>query len=196
MCLTWCDAEGGCPPQAVAARASLGAIAAKRATKRFTCASFNLRAPFRRAPAAFGSTETFVPSRNVIPSWTPRSCTKPGRRFQAPSRAQRMKVWSAIHQGPSSTNGARPLASFSCRQRIAVMVRRRCIEGALACGRQASIRGFSIVHYAPANFIASCSHTGTMLSGVTSRNLRRCRIWPVVRAPTGSHLRQGCTHPS
>ena len=60
--------------------ARLGPIAPTRAPQRFTGVPFSLRAPFRAAPAAFWCARMLVPSRNVIPSWTPRSCARSSRR--------------------------------------------------------------------------------------------------------------------
>ena len=68
---------------------SLGPKAATRAAKRFTMISLGPRSPPLAAPAAFWCARTFVPSRNTIPSWTPRSCTRLKRRSQAPARDQR-----------------------------------------------------------------------------------------------------------
>ncbi len=51
--LTGRDPESNRSSQAVGDHASLGAIAATRAAKCFTIVSLSLRAPFRRAPAAF-----------------------------------------------------------------------------------------------------------------------------------------------
>src|SRR5829696_7701744 len=51
--LTRCKAKRDGASQTVGDHASLGAIAATRATKCFTIVSLSLRAPFRRAPAAF-----------------------------------------------------------------------------------------------------------------------------------------------
>jgi hypothetical protein len=47
--------------------AGLAAIAATRAPKSLPCVSLSLRAPLRRAPAAFWCARMLVPSRNVIP---------------------------------------------------------------------------------------------------------------------------------
>src|SRR3954471_13084828 len=66
-----------------------------------------------------------------MPSWTPRSWARTSRRSHTPSLDQRMKVWAAIHQGPSSAGTARHLAPFVCRQRMALIVRRRLDEGTL-----------------------------------------------------------------
>ena len=72
-------------PAPVGDHASLGAIAATRAAKRFTMVSLSLRSPLRAAPAAFWCARTLVPSRNTMPSCTPRSCTRLSRRSQTPS---------------------------------------------------------------------------------------------------------------
>ena len=53
MRLTGRDPEGDGAAQTVGDHASLGAIAATRAAKRFTIVSLSLRSPFRAAPAAF-----------------------------------------------------------------------------------------------------------------------------------------------
>src|SRR5918998_6090916 len=74
-------------------------------------------------------------------------------RSQTPSLDQRMKIWAAIHQGPSSAGSARHLAPFACRHRIALMVRRRSDGGTLACGRQDSTKGSSTAHCASVNII-------------------------------------------
>jgi hypothetical protein len=64
------------------------------------------------APAAFWCARMFVPSRNTMPSWTPRSCTRLRSRSQTPARDQRMKIWAARYQGPRSSGMARHLAPF------------------------------------------------------------------------------------
>ena len=106
------DAEGDGAPLSVGDHASLGAIPATRAAKRFTMVSLSLRSPLRAAPAAFWCARTLVPSRNTMPSCTPRSCTRFNSRSQTPARAQRMKTWAARHHGPSSAGTARHLAPF------------------------------------------------------------------------------------
>jgi hypothetical protein len=105
-----------------------------------------LRSPFRRAPAAFWCARTLVPSRNTMPSAIPRSCTRVSQRSQTPALAQRMKIWAALHQGPSSSGTDRHLAPFWCRQRMAETVRRRSCGGVLPFGRHASIRGSRRAH--------------------------------------------------
>ncbi len=73
MGLTGSHDEGNRSPEPIGDHAGLGAIAPTRSPKRLTCVSLSLRAPFRRAPAAFWCARMLVPSRNVIPSSTPRS---------------------------------------------------------------------------------------------------------------------------
>ena len=53
MGLTRGHNEGDCSSQPISVHAGLGPIAATRSAKGFTCVSLSLRAPFRRAPAAF-----------------------------------------------------------------------------------------------------------------------------------------------
>src|SRR3954470_1449497 len=89
-----------------------------------------------------------VPSRNVIPSWTPRSWPRSSSRSHTPRWAQRMKVCAARDQGPSSAGMARHLAPFSWRQRMAEMVRRRSFGCVLPLGRHASTNGSKVVHCA------------------------------------------------
>jgi hypothetical protein len=73
MSLTRGDNEGHGSSKPVRDHAGLGAIAPTRAPKRLTCVSLSLSAPFLQAPAAFWCARMLVPSRNVIPSSTPRS---------------------------------------------------------------------------------------------------------------------------
>src|SRR3954470_1879954 len=94
-----------------------------------------------------------VPSRNVIPSWTPRSWPRSSSRSHTPRWAQRMKVCAARDQGPSSAGMARHLAPFACRQTIAESVRRKSFGAVLPLGRHASISGSRSLH-APSVSIA------------------------------------------
>src|SRR5689334_25377597 len=71
--LPWREAEGDGPSLAVGDHAGLGAVAAARAAERLTPVALRRSAPFRAAPAAFWCARTSVPSRNVMPSCTPRS---------------------------------------------------------------------------------------------------------------------------
>src|SRR3954464_1703569 len=96
------------------------------------------------------------PSRNVMPSWTPRCWAKSSSRSQTPRWAQRMKVCAARDQGPSSAGMARHLAPFACRQTIAEIVRRRSFGAVLPLGRHASISGSRSIH-APSVRIAPSS---------------------------------------
>src|SRR3954447_8438174 len=89
-----------------------------------------------------------VPSRNVIPSWTPRSWPRSSSRSHTPRWAQRMNICAARDQGPSSAGMARHLAPFSWRQRMAEMVRRRSFGCVLPLGRHASTNGSKFVHCA------------------------------------------------
>src|SRR5215218_396441 len=68
-----------------------------------------------------------------------------------------MKVWAAIHQGPSASGRERHFAPLSWRQMIALIVRRRCRGGTLAAGRQASISGASTSHCSSVRPIAPSS---------------------------------------
>src|SRR4051795_3087728 len=97
-----------------------------------------------------------VPSRNVIPSWTPRSWARSSSRSHTPRWAQRMNICAARDQGPRSAGMARHLAPFSCRQTIAEIVRRRSWGGVLPLGRHASISGSRSIH-APSVSIALSS---------------------------------------
>src|SRR4051794_21726649 len=97
-----------------------------------------------------------VPSRNVIPSWTPRSWARSSRRSHTPRWAQRMNICAARDQGPSSAGMARHLAPFACRQTIAEIVRRRSFGAVLPLGRHASISGSRSIH-APSVRIAPSS---------------------------------------
>src|SRR4051794_7911280 len=96
------------------------------------------------------------PSRNVMPSWTPRCWAKSSSRSQTPRWAQRMKVCAARDQGPSSAGMARHLAPFACRQTRAEIVRRRSWGGVLPLGRHVSISGSRSIH-APSVRIAPSS---------------------------------------
>ncbi len=73
--LTGRQPEGDGAALPVGDHASLGAIATTRAAKSFTSVSLGRRSPLLAAPA-FWCARTFVPSRNTMPSWTPRSCTR------------------------------------------------------------------------------------------------------------------------
>ena len=78
-----------------------------------------------------------------MPSSTPPSCAIASILSHTPRRAQRIKVCAAIHHGPRSSGTARHFAPLSCRQRIAVIVRRRRFGGTFAAGRHASTSGSS-----------------------------------------------------
>src|SRR3954470_3338947 len=97
-----------------------------------------------------------VPSRNVIPSWTPRSWARSSSRSHTPRWAQRMNICAARDQGPSSAGMARHLAPFACRQTIAEIVRRKSFGAVLPLGRHASISGSRSIH-APSVRIAPSS---------------------------------------
>src|SRR5215210_7134170 len=55
---------------------------------------------------------------------------------------------------------ARHLAPFSCRQRMAEIVRRRSFGGVLPLGRQASISGSSLIQCASVNIALSSFQDG------------------------------------
>src|SRR3954465_12632018 len=101
-----------------------------------------------------------VPSRNVIPSWTPRCWARSSRRSQTPRRAQRMKVWAARDHGPRSAGMARHLAPFSCRQTIADSVRRRSFGCVLPLGRHASTNGSKLIQCASDSIALSSFQEG------------------------------------
>ncbi len=71
--LTRGDNEGHGSSQTIRDHTGLGAVSTTRSPKRLTCVSLSLSAPFLQAPAAFWCARMLVPSRNVIPSSTPRS---------------------------------------------------------------------------------------------------------------------------
>src|SRR4051794_14044428 len=101
-----------------------------------------------------------VPSRNVIPSWTPRVWARSSRRSQTPRRAQRRKVWAARDHGPRSAGMARHLAPFWCRQTIADSVRRRSFGCVLPLGRHASISGSKLIQCASDSIALSSFQEG------------------------------------
>src|SRR3954452_12973937 len=101
-----------------------------------------------------------VPSRNVIPSWTPRVWARSSRRSQTPRRAQRRKVWAARDHGPRSAGMARHLAPFSCRQTIADSVRRRSFGCVLPLGRHASTNGSKLIQCASDSIALSSFQEG------------------------------------
>src|SRR5215210_6756360 len=59
-----------------------------------------------------------------------------------------MNICAARDQGPRSAGMARHLAPFSCRQRMAEIVRRRSFGAVLPLGRHASISGSSLIQCA------------------------------------------------
>src|SRR3954468_13046143 len=101
-----------------------------------------------------------VPSRNVMPRWTPRSWARSSRRSQTPRWAQRMNICAARDQGPRSAGMARHLAPFSCRQTIAEMVRRRSFGCVLPLGRHASTNGSKLIHCASDSIALSSFQEG------------------------------------
>ena len=105
--------------------ARLRAEAPARPPQRLPPVALGAGPPFLGAPAALGCALMLVPSRNAMPSSTPRPCAVSSSRRHAPSSAQRMNSWAARHQGPSSAGIARHVAPFRCRQTIASSVRRR-----------------------------------------------------------------------
>src|SRR3954464_3848661 len=148
MGLTGREREGNGTPATVRDHAGLGAVAATRAAERLTAVSLLAVGPPFSRPAAFWCARKFVPSRKVMPSATPRSCTSSSRRSQTPRWPQRMKVCAAFHQGPSSPGMARHLAPFWWRQRMASIVCRRLSCGTLQCGRTSLISGSNSAHSA------------------------------------------------
>src|SRR3954447_23082382 len=119
-----------------------------------------------------------VPSRNVMPSWTPRCWARSSSRSQTPRWAQRMKVCAARDQGPSSVGMARHLAPFACRQTMAEIVRRRSWGGVLPLGRHVSISGSSLIQCASVSMApphpgwAKC-YPGAKVQGRTGPSLAR-----------------------
>src|SRR3954447_1903286 len=101
-----------------------------------------------------------VPSRNVIPSWTPRCWARSSRRSHTPRWAQRMNICAARDQGPRSAGMGRHLAPFSCRQTIAEMVRRRSFGCVLPLGRHASTNGSKLIHCASDSIALSSFQEG------------------------------------
>src|SRR4051794_31515555 len=143
------EGDRAAPP--VGDHARLGAEAAARAAERLAPVPFARGPPFLGAPAALGCALIEVPSRNAMPSSTPRACAASSSRCHAPSLDQRMKSWAARHQGPSSAGIARHFAPFACRQTIASTVRRRSRGGVLPFGRHASKSGSSAAHRSSVN---------------------------------------------
>src|SRR5690349_9716858 len=142
------------PAPAVRDHARLGAEAAARAAERLAPVPLARGPPFLGAPAALWCALIEVPSRNAMPSSTPRACAASSSRRHAPSSAQRMKSCAARHHGPSSAGTARQVAPFRCRQTIASIVRRRSRGGVLPFGRHASTSGSSAAHCSSVNTIA------------------------------------------
>src|SRR5690349_24371698 len=141
------------PAPAVGDHARLGAEAAARAAERLAPVPLARGSPFLGAPAALWCALIEVPSRNAMPSSTPRACAASSSRCHTPSLAQRMKSWAARHHGPSSAGTARHFAPFACRQTIAPIVRRRSRGGVLPFGRHASTSGASAAHRSSVNTI-------------------------------------------
>jgi hypothetical protein len=110
-------------------------------------------APILGAPAALGCALMLVPSRNAMPSSTPRAWAAASSRGHTPSLAQRMKSCAARHHGPCSAGIARHRAPFTCRQTIAPIVRRRSRGGVFPFGRHAFKSGSSAAHRSSVNTI-------------------------------------------
>jgi hypothetical protein len=128
----------------------LGAEAILASAKRLIvgtrCVRFVI--PLFVAPAAFWCARRMVPSMKTMPSAGRLSALAASKnRSQTPSLDQRMKVWAAIHQGPSSAGMARHLAPFCMRQTIASKVRRRFVSSRPVWGRTASIKGSIALHW-------------------------------------------------
>jgi hypothetical protein len=147
MCLTRSEREGEGASGPVGDDASFRAIAATRTAQRLPAVTLG-RIFFLAAPAAFWCARTLVPSRNTLPRLIPDRCTRSSSCSQTPFFAHRMKVCAAPHHGPSSAGMLRHFAPFSCRQRIASIVRRRLRGGVLPRGRTASISGSNTFHCA------------------------------------------------
>src|SRR4051812_20002879 len=84
--------EGHRASKPVGDHARLGAVAATRAAQRLTLIARLAGGPLFSAPAALWWARMLVPSRNVIPSWTPRSWARSSRRSHTPRWAQRMNI--------------------------------------------------------------------------------------------------------
>src|SRR3954454_11665884 len=112
MRLTRRQDEGHRPSEPVGDHARLGPVAPTRAAQGFTLIARLAVGPLFSAPAAVWCARMRVPSRTVIPRWTPRSWARSRSRSQTPRWAQRRKVWAARDQGPRSAGMARPLAPF------------------------------------------------------------------------------------
>src|SRR4051795_5178124 len=111
MSLTWGQSEADRPAGTIGDHAGLGAIAAARPAKRFTHSAPGSRSPLLGAPAALWCALIEVPSRNAMPSSTPRACAASSSRCHAPSLDQRMKSWAARHpraSAPVRTAGTHP----------------------------------------------------------------------------------------
>src|SRR5688572_27077538 len=114
-----------------------------------------------------------------------------------------MKVWAAIHQGPSASGRERHFAPLSWRQMIALIVRRRCRGGTLAAGRQASISGASTSHCSSVRPIASSSKPEQRpprprvqaLTGPKVHNLSLFRVF-LLTYTFFSKIRKDCSDPS
>src|SRR4030095_2046845 len=90
MSLPGSQDEGHRPSKPVGDHARLGAVAATRAAQRLTLIAPLAVGPLFSAPAALWCARMLVPSRNVIPSWTPRSWARSSRRSQTPTYAHRL----------------------------------------------------------------------------------------------------------
>ena len=145
------EREGDRATSSIGDDASLRAEPTARAAERLAPVPFARGSPLSGAPAALWCALTEVPSRNAMPSSTPRACTASSSRGQTPSLAQRMKSCAARHHGPCSAGIARHLAPFPCRHAIAPIVRRKSRGGVLPFGRHASIDGSSAAHCSPVN---------------------------------------------
>src|SRR4029079_17339484 len=104
--------KGHRPSKPVGDHARLGPVAAPRTAQRLTRIALFAGGPLFSAPAALWCAARLVPSRNVIPSGTPRSWARSSSRSQTPRWAQRMNICAARDQGPRSAGMARHLAPF------------------------------------------------------------------------------------
>jgi hypothetical protein len=129
--LSRCDPEDDSSARCVPDDYGLGPKAAKRVLKRLTLAAA-LPAPLCGRSRRLGTHPDAVPSRKAIPSSTPRFWAVSSQRSRTPRRARQRKTCAAFHQGSSSAEIARHLATFWRRRRIASAVRRRSEGGTFA----------------------------------------------------------------
>src|SRR3954454_11478935 len=71
-----------------------------------------------------------------------------------------MNIWATRDKVPRAEGIARHLAPFSCRQRMAAIVRRRSFGCVLPWGRHASISGSKLIHCASDSIALSSVQEG------------------------------------